>query len=254
MLGEPRRCKHWRPKAEARNEPREPSRPGAFEVVFQAPQETRSPRTTLPRKPPGRSLDDTATANTAQKAPGRSTVRASLRSSSLAPLVPAVLASSGTDRAAGPFHSHPVGWTGRRFLAAGRAGASWRLDGPSDPRWSTICHVANGQVGRFLAAGRAERAPTRAVDHTPPQPIRSFAPAGAHSLIPRTSRPNTSLALGLGLRAPTAELAPDHALSFGSRTQLRITPPASGHVDHTDPFSIPHPNVFTLDRRTHASR
>ena len=69
-----------------------------------------------------------------------------------APFIPA----RGTDRP-----TIPGGWTSQRFLPAGRASGSCRLDGPGIPATPE--------------------------SHTPPQPIPSSAPVGAHSVIPRTS-------------------------------------------------------------------
>ena len=151
--------------------------------------------TATPRKPPARSRTTQTATATPRKPPARSApaehaaLLASLRSA-------AVLAVPGFADRAGPFHSHPVGWTGwaipwgwtsQRFPGAGRASGSLGMDGPAVP-WGWT-----GQ--RFPGAGRISR-PSHSGQPPPPQPIRSLAPVGARPLIPRTSRRDTSLRSG----------------------------------------------------------
>ena len=144
------------------------------------------------------------TAKTAQKAPARSTGRASLRASSLASLARAVLAwrdvpahfvaraatrwlpftsfteaSSGPDRARGPFHSHPAGWTGRGSLPAGRASvplpAVWvgaplsagRASAPLPAVWVSAPCRLDGPANPFGRTGRRPR-PARGQPHASP--------------------------------------------------------------------------------------
>ena len=80
----------------------------------------------------------------------------------------------------------PVGWTGKRFLAAGRDGNSCRLDGQTIP---------GGWTGwRFLSAGRdgdSCRLDGQAIPASKGQPHASPADSlvrasGTHPLIPRT--------------------------------------------------------------------
>ena len=97
-------------------------------------------------------------------------VLASLRSA-------AVLTSSGFPKRAGPFHSHPGGWAGQRTLAVGQISAPLAVGQGSAPL----------AVGQGSAPRHGRRQPH------PPQPIRSFAPIGAHS---------ESLARALLARAP----------------------------------------------------
>jgi hypothetical protein len=91
---------------------------------------------------------------TTRKAPARSTVRASLRSS--LPSVAAVLTSSGTGRAAGPFQSHPVPAVEAR-------------DGPALPRVAraslrsaTRSRPLDWSANRFRAKEARERLPVEA--------------------------------------------------------------------------------------------
>ena len=120
-------------------------------------------------KSPGplRSLDDSSTASTTSKAPGPLRSRASLRSSSLASLARAVLASSWLE--AGRPLSFPPCRLGRRRSPSGRASDSWRPAGPAIP---------GGRPGQ---RPRTRPRPPHA------SPADSLARAfGAHSVIPRT--------------------------------------------------------------------
>ena len=125
------------------------------------------------------SLDcDTTTTKTALKVPG------SLDRPRLAAVLLARYARSCGPCFVGAGSSAPAPFI--PTLSAGRANGSCRLDGPAVPDGWT------GQGSRRLdgpgvpAAGRASGSATPEVSHTPPQPIRSFAPTGAYSLIPRT--------------------------------------------------------------------
>ena len=93
--------------------------------------------------------DDTDTDSTAQKAPGPFATqhrhqqqrlespraarrpRNTLRSSSLASLVPAVLAVPGLADRPGPFHSHPGGWPGQRTPGDGQVSAPLGMARPA---------------------------------------------------------------------------------------------------------------------------
>ena len=180
-------------------------------------------------KAPGRPHYASSTANTTLKAPGRSTGRASLRSSSLASLARAVLAwrdvpahrfaparaatrwlpftsfteaSSGPDRAAGPFHSHP---------AAGRVSAPLPLDGPmihyhlAKPHASpadslvrslrSLTHESLARLSATLPFGQVAVArafrptvPNRVTPPRAPEPPRSLPGSGAPVRFPRRPR------------------------------------------------------------------
>ena len=112
--------------------------------------------TAPPRKPPARSSTTETPTAPPRKPPARSApaghaaLLASLRSA-------AVLAVPGFADRAGPFHSHPVGWTDRGFLSAGRAGGSCRLDGQGTP-----ATAGSHPLPSRLRAGRRSLAGTHA--------------------------------------------------------------------------------------------
>ena len=128
---------------------------------------------------PGRSLYTTATASTALKAPGRSTGRASLRSSSLR--------SCGAYFVGAGSSGRPLSFPPCRLAGSAHP---WRLAGSAHP-----CRLA----------GSAH--PDTAHDsHKPPQPIarRAVRPGGRTRpvLIPRTITRDTDLRSGRGCARP----------------------------------------------------
>ena len=178
----------------------------AFDTAPEAPESHLNNQTlpAPPRKPPN-------TNSTASKAPEQHQQHR-LESPRLArPSEPrcappryarAVLASSGRDERAGPFHSHPGGWTGWRTLAAGQAGAPWRLDRLARSRRLDGPTIPCGWT--------SPRTRPAEISHTPPQPIRSLVPSAlTHSSLARFgSRSATDPPCGRAVSPTASQRAP----------------------------------------------
>ena len=174
-------------------------------------------------KAPG-SPDNKTTTNTALKAPGSldgrggreqalaasrgTAARTSLRSSSLALLARAVLASSGLVERAGPFHSHPAGWTGRAI--------SWGWTGRAVPcGWTgravpwgwTGWAVSWGWTGRAVSWGWTGWRPATRASHTLPSRFARYA----HSSLARAFLAHTPPRRGKG-RTPGRSRAASRAV------------------------------------------